>query len=52
MNQLQKQFFDILACPDCKGSVKVNKTKTSLVCSKCKRKFSIKNGIPIMLPKE
>ncbi len=51
---LSKQLLDILACPDDKSPVKLNKkgTKQTLVCPKCKRVFPIENDIPIMLPKE
>jgi len=52
MNGLEKEFFNILACPDCKGDVKLNKGKTALICSKCKSKFPVKQGIPVMLPTE
>lgn len=40
----------MLACPVCKANLKYNKGKTGLVCDKCKRKYEIKNGIPILLP--
>jgi uncharacterized protein len=49
---LPKQLFDILACPTCKGDVAYNDNKTALVCAKCKVEYEIKDGIPIMLPKE
>lgn len=51
---LDKKLLDILACPDCRGDILYQKKgkKESLKCKKCKRVFAIKNGIPIMLPKE
>jgi hypothetical protein len=51
---LDKQLIDILACPDCRGKIKYSQKgrKESLQCQKCKRVFEVKNGIPIMLPKE
>lgn len=53
-NAIDKQLVKILACPDCQGEVKLKRTKKLeyLVCTQCKRKFEIKNGIPRMLPKE
>jgi uncharacterized protein YbaR (Trm112 family) len=47
------KLLKILACPDDKADVKYKKSgkKESLVCSKCKRIFEIKDNIPIMLPK-
>lgn len=47
---LPKELYNILACPVCKGNISYNKNKDILVCLKCERKYSIKNGIPIMLP--
>lgn len=48
---LSKVLYMILACPTCKSSVRYNKTKTALICIKCKATYPIKQGIPIMLPK-
>jgi uncharacterized protein YbaR (Trm112 family) len=51
---LDKQLLKILACPDDKADVtyKKNGKKETLVCTKCKRVFEIKDNIPIMLPKD
>lgn len=46
---IDKKLLDILACPDCKGDLKLVKNK--LVCKKC-GDFPIKDGIPILLPKK
>ncbi|MBI1935094.1 Trm112 family protein [Candidatus Woesearchaeota archaeon] len=48
---LPKELFDILACPACKSDLNYTKDKGSLVCVKCKAKYPIKEGIPILLPK-
>ena len=48
---LPKSLFDILACPSCKSDLIYNKSKTKLVCIKCKKEYDIKEGIPILLPK-
>ena len=50
---ISKDLLSILACPDDKAPVKevtVNK-KYALKCTKCKRVFPVRNGIPIMMPK-
>ncbi|MBI2309866.1 Trm112 family protein [Candidatus Collierbacteria bacterium] len=51
---IPKDLLEILACPDDKFPVKeVNlKGKYWLKCSKCKRVFEVRDGIPIMLPKD
>jgi uncharacterized protein YbaR (Trm112 family) len=40
-------LLDILSCPDCKSDVGMVKAK--IVCKKCGKKYSIVNGIPVML---
>ena len=47
---LPKDLFDLLACPVCKGDLRYTKTKTGLVCAKCKYTYPIKEGIPLLLP--
>ena len=51
---IDKKLLAILACPDDKAEVKYTKKgkKESLKCTKCKRVFSVEDGIPIMLPKD
>ena len=44
---IDKELLDILACPACKGDVKLEDDK--VVCSSCGRKYPIKDGIPVML---
>lgn len=50
-NKLSKQFLAILACPECKGALKQSKDKNWLECAKCKRKYEIKEGISVLMPK-
>lgn len=51
---LSKGLLEVLACPDDKAAVielTSGKNKGDLQCQKCKRIFEVKDGIPIMLPK-
>lgn len=50
---ISKDLLSILACPDDKALVKevTVKQKYALKCTKCKRIFEVRNGIPIMMPK-
>jgi len=48
---IKKELMDVLACPDCKASLKQSKDKKELECAKCKRKYAIREGIPILMPK-
>lgn len=49
---IPQELFDILACPVCKADLKYNKDKTGFVCTKCKNKYPIRDGIPVLLPPE
>jgi uncharacterized protein YbaR (Trm112 family) len=45
---INKDLLDILACPKCKGPVKL-KNDHGLICEKCMLLYEIKDDIPIML---
>ncbi len=44
---IDKELLEILACPLCKMDVKLENDK--IVCSKCGRRYPIKDDIPVML---
>lgn len=46
---ISKKLLDILACPKCKGEIRLNDTGDRLVCNNCKLLYEIKDDIPIML---
>ncbi|MCP3677607.1 MAG: Trm112 family protein [Deltaproteobacteria bacterium] len=46
---IDKELLDILACPKCKGDIKLNKDKDGLVCDRCKLLYPIRDDIPVML---
>ena len=46
---LSQDLLDILACPKCKGDVRLNDKQDGLVCQACKLVYPIKDDIPIML---
>ncbi len=43
-----KDLLEILACPNCKGPVKL-KDETAIVCEKCMLLYEIQDDIPVML---
>ena len=47
---IDKELLDILACPACKGDVKLEDDK--IICVKCGRKYPVRDGIPVMLVDE
>ena len=49
---IKKELLEILACPKCKGEVKLNEAEDGLVCDQCRLLYEIKDDIPIMLVDE
>lgn len=49
---IDKELLEILACPECKGEVTVNKQGDGLVCAHCALVYPVKDGIPVMLVDE
>lgn len=46
---IDKELLDILACPACKGNILYDEENEKLNCQKCKRRYPIRDGIPVML---
>ncbi len=49
---ISQELLDILACPKCKGDIRLNETKDGLICDRCKLLYEIRDDIPIMLIEE
>ncbi len=49
---MDKKLMAMLACPVCKGELKLNESKTELVCYQDGMAFPIREGIPVMLASE
>ncbi len=49
---ISKDLLDILACPQCKGSIHLNPTQDGLICDQCRLLYEIRDDIPIMLIEE
>lgn len=45
---IDKDLLEILACPNCKGPVKLQ-NETAIVCEKCMLLYEIQDDIPVML---
>ena len=43
-------LLEILACPACKTEVKLQGDR--LICTRCGRRYPIRDGIPVMLIEE
>lgn len=49
---IDQQLLDILACPVCKGDIKLTTDEKGLKCMSCMRVYPIKDDIPVMLSDE
>ena len=46
---IDKELLDILACPKCKGAVKLKDDESGFVCDACKLVYAIVDDIPNFL---
>jgi len=46
---ISKDLLEILACPKCKGEIKLSEKGDGLICEKCGLLYPIRDGIPVML---
>ncbi len=49
---LAKELLDILVCPQCKGDLQETPAGDALDCNRCRLRFAIRDGIPVMLVAE
>ncbi len=46
------ELLEMLACPACRGQIKLLEQEKGLECSRCGRVYPVRDGIPIMLVDE
>jgi len=46
---MDKSLLQIIVCPACEGDVEEKEDK--LICLSCKRRYPIKEGIPVLIEK-
>jgi uncharacterized protein YbaR (Trm112 family) len=49
---INEKLLEILACPKCKGDIRLKEDGVGLICDQCKLLYPIKDDIPIMLIEE
>ncbi len=49
---ISKELLEIIACPKCRGELKLSEDEKFLICEKCKIKYPIEDDIPILLVDE
>lgn len=47
--KIKKELLDILACPKCKGDIRLSKDEKNIVCETCNLIYDIREDIPVML---
>lgn len=46
---ISPELLEILACPQCKGAIRLNAAGDGLICERCRLVYEIRDDIPIML---
>ena len=46
---IDSDLLDILACPKCKGVVRLSEKNDGLICESCRLMYPVKDDIPVML---
>jgi uncharacterized protein YbaR (Trm112 family) len=46
---ISKELLEILACPKCKGPLRLTAAQDGLDCEACRLRYEIRDDIPIML---
>jgi uncharacterized protein YbaR (Trm112 family) len=46
---LSPELLDILACPKCKGPIRLREDAATILCEACRLAYPIRDDIPVML---
>ena len=46
---ISQELLEVLACPKCKGDLKLTDKEDGLICDTCRLLYEIRDEIPIML---
>jgi uncharacterized protein YbaR (Trm112 family) len=46
---IDQRLLDILACPQCKETIRQDEEAVFLICDQCRLKFPVRDEIPVML---
>jgi uncharacterized protein YbaR (Trm112 family) len=49
---IHPELLEILACPKCKGGIRLAPGQDALICDRCRLVYEIRDDIPIMLIEE
>lgn len=48
-NAIDPELWKILACPKCKGELRLAEDRSGVICETCRLKYPIEESIPVML---
>lgn len=46
---ISRELLEILACPKCKGCVRLREDGGAIVCEACRLAYPVRDDIPVML---
>ena len=46
---LTPELLELIRCPQCKGKLEFHEAEQFLRCAACRRRYPIKDGIPVLL---
>jgi uncharacterized protein YbaR (Trm112 family) len=46
---ISKDLMEILACPQCKGEVRLLADESAIICERCRLSYPVRDEIPVML---
>ncbi|HSG82496.1 MAG TPA: Trm112 family protein [Gemmatimonadota bacterium] len=46
---LDEALLEILVCPKCRGELEYRPDESALLCHSCRLRYTIEDGIPVML---
>ncbi len=49
---ISSELMEILACPECKGNVRLEESGEGIICDKCRIRYPVRDGIPVMIAEE
>ncbi len=50
--KIDQEMLSIIACPKCKGALRLNEEEKGLVCDACALLYEVRNDIPVLLVDE
>lgn len=46
---LDEKLLEVLVCPKCKGDLEYREKEEALLCHRCRLRYNVEDGIPVML---